>query len=168
MSQPSLSHPISDPPHQQTEAITLPTTAIPQPSEGWLRNPAWIEIAKAVRAAMPAGAPAPLPSQPAAQEASVDALLGRGGHLVSVCMVSSIVKRTGGRNGKLMTKKDKTSKSDYIQVDGNSHMDFIKAFFCVHDLGDQFSPGIHSGPPFKLWWTGSSGGHFSQPLSEAY
>lgn len=46
-------------------------------------------------------------------------------------------------------------KSDYIKIEGSSRVDFIKAFFGVHDLSDQFSPGVHSGPPFKIWWSGS-------------
>ncbi|KIK81779.1 hypothetical protein PAXRUDRAFT_155282, partial [Paxillus rubicundulus Ve08.2h10] len=48
-----------------------------------------------------------------------------------------------------------TIKSNHMLIDEISRTDFIKAFLRVHDLADQYSPGIHFGPQFKLWWTGS-------------
>ncbi|KAG2130852.1 hypothetical protein DEU56DRAFT_814656 [Suillus clintonianus] len=167
----------------------LPSTFIQnnaqRPSDGWLRNPAWIdggvnppryyrthhEIAEALQAAAPAArqtpnlAPVTMPeaavmaAQPAVQnESLVDGSTAPAHHLVYVCMMSSVIEKPPGRNAKTSTKKDKTIKSDYIKIEGSSRADFIKAFFGVHDLSDQFSPGVHSGPPFKIWWSGSSGG----------
>ncbi|KAL6303693.1 hypothetical protein BKA93DRAFT_817976 [Sparassis latifolia] len=54
----------------------------------------------------------------------------------------------------------------HIVLEGIKHTGFIQAFLAVHDLADQFSPGVHSGPNFKLWWTGSSGGKTQAPTIE--
>ncbi|KAF8835086.1 hypothetical protein BDN67DRAFT_992531 [Paxillus ammoniavirescens] len=61
-------------------------------------------------------------------------------HLVSISMAYSRAEKPASNRGKI------------------SRTDFIKAFLRVHDLADQYNPGIHFGPQFKLWWTGSSGG----------
>lgn len=36
-----------------------------------------------------------------------------------------------------------------------SRVDFIKNVLDIHELGQAFAPGVHSGPDLKLWWTGS-------------
>jgi hypothetical protein len=51
-------------------------------------------------------------------------------------------------------KKAKNTKMDHIVLEGISRVEFVKAFFRIHDVADKFSPGIHSGPDFKFWWTG--------------
>ncbi|KIK93182.1 hypothetical protein PAXRUDRAFT_145638 [Paxillus rubicundulus Ve08.2h10] len=59
---------------------------------------------------------------------------------------------------KTLLEKQWTIKSDHIKLSNINCTDFIKAWLKVHDLNEQFSPGVHSGPEFRMWWTGSSGG----------
>ncbi|KAF9493375.1 hypothetical protein BDN71DRAFT_1508606 [Pleurotus eryngii] len=76
---------------------------------------------------------------------------GSEGHLVNVTMDFSVQEKpSGGRGSKAVVKKDKSTKMEYIPMCSISHVDFIKAFLSVHSLSEQFSPGIHSGPSFKL------------------
>jgi hypothetical protein len=65
--------------------------------------------------------------------------------------------KTYGAGGvaKLTMKAKKTSKSDHIILESITRTEFVRAYLGVHDLGDQYSPGVHSGPSFKLWWAGS-------------
>jgi hypothetical protein len=78
------------------------------------------------------------------------------GHLVSVLMFfNSQVAGPVGRGSKLVTKKSKVTKSGHIVLEGISRTSFITAFLSVHGLSDQYSPGVHSGPAFKFFWTGS-------------
>ncbi|KAG5634501.1 hypothetical protein H0H81_001715, partial [Sphagnurus paluster] len=44
-----------------------------------------------------------------------------------------------------------------------THTDFIKAFLAVHDIADKYSPGVASGPDFKMSYTGSVGGKTGAP-----
>jgi hypothetical protein len=60
-----------------------------------------------------------------------------------------------GRGAKLAMKKNKSIKSDHIPLDDISRVEFIRHIFRIHDLTDQYSPGINMGPGFKLAWTGS-------------
>ncbi|KIJ57472.1 hypothetical protein HYDPIDRAFT_171677, partial [Hydnomerulius pinastri MD-312] len=73
-------------------------------------------------------------------------------------MVYSTTKKPVSSRGKPTVKKLRTTKTDHILMDEISHVDFIKAFLRIHDLTDQYSPGVHFGPQFKLWWTDLSGG----------
>jgi hypothetical protein len=78
------------------------------------------------------------------------------GHLVSVLMLFNIqVAGLPGRGYKLTTKKLRVTISDTIGLAGISHTDFGTTFLSVHGLSEQYSPGVHSGPAFKLFWTGS-------------
>ena len=83
--------------------------------------------------------------------------LALAGHLVSIAMVFTTADKTygAGRVVKLAMKKTKTIKSEYVVLDTIAHTKFIKELFCVHDLADQYSPGIHMGPRFKFSWMGS-------------
>jgi len=84
------------------------------------------------------------------------ACLDSTGHLVSVTMLVSVAeKNSGNGRGKLSMKKTKTIKSDHICIEMMSRFEFITAFLRVHDLEDQYSPGVHFGPAFWFWWTGS-------------
>ncbi|KIJ97316.1 hypothetical protein K443DRAFT_9972 [Laccaria amethystina LaAM-08-1] len=47
---------------------------------------------------------------------------------------------------------------DNVVLDLNTHIEFIKAVLKIQGISDNFSPGVHSGPNFKLWWMGTSGG----------
>src|ERR1700736_4927860 len=79
--------------------------------------------------------------------------LVEAGHLVSVLMpFSSQVAGPATRGSRLITKKAKVTKSDHIHLSSCSCIDFISKILAVHDLGDQFSPGIHQGPAFKMYW----------------
>lgn len=78
------------------------------------------------------------------------------GHLVSVLMFfNSQVTGPLSRGSKLITKKSKVTKSGHISLEGISRTNFITSFLSVHGLSDQYSPGVHSGPAFKFFWTGS-------------
>jgi len=44
-------------------------------------------------------------------------------------------------------KKTKTIKSEHVVLDTITCTEFIKELFHVHDLADQYSPGIHSYGP---------------------
>lgn len=52
-------------------------------------------------------------------------------------------------------KKHRNSKFDYIHIDSASRTDFIQAALAIHDLDKEYSPGIHSGPIFTAWYSGS-------------
>lgn len=78
------------------------------------------------------------------------------GHLVSVLMYfNSQIAGPATRGARLITKKAKVTKSGYIILDGISRAAFITAFLSIHGLSEQYSPGVHSGPGFKFYWTGS-------------
>ncbi|KAJ7724818.1 hypothetical protein DFH07DRAFT_1003564 [Mycena maculata] len=105
----------------------------------------------------------PVPIDPALQEQTVAATptpLELAGHQVSVIEVRPAPeKTTSTRTGKPAARKDeRESKFDYIKLEDMSCCDFVTAFLKVHDCAEEYSPGVHSGPPFKMSWTGSSGG----------
>jgi hypothetical protein len=82
--------------------------------------------------------------------------LAAAGHMVSALMhFSSQVAGPASRGSKLVVRRAKLTKSDHILLEGATRCEFIKAFLVIHDLADRFSPGIHFGPPFKMYWTGS-------------
>jgi hypothetical protein len=83
--------------------------------------------------------------------------LASAGHLVLIAMIFTAADKAYGASGvaKLVMKKTKTIKSEHIVLDNITRMEFINELFQVHDLADQYSPGIHMGPGFKLSWTGS-------------
>ncbi|KAG1760803.1 hypothetical protein EDD22DRAFT_763208, partial [Suillus occidentalis] len=72
------------------------------------------------------------------------------GHLVSILMNFSLHTQGPVTCGLKVIKKSKLIKSNYIVLEGITHIDFITAYLSTHGLLDQFSPGVHSGPPFKL------------------
>ena len=84
--------------------------------------------------------------------------LDNAGHLFSVTMASTGpgTTCTCGCTTKLTMKKLKTAKSDHIIIDSSICTVFIKAFLTIHNLADQYCPGVHLGPGFKMWWLGSS------------
>jgi len=80
------------------------------------------------------------------------------GHLVYVTMTSlELEKGNGGRSHKAIIKKKSSTKFGFINLIESqiTRGAFIAQFLTIHELADQFSPGVHNGPPFKLWWTGS-------------
>jgi hypothetical protein len=79
------------------------------------------------------------------------------GHMVSALMnFSSQVAGPASRGSKLVMKRIKLTKSDHIILEGMTRCEFIQAFLTIHKLDDKFSPGVHSGPPFKLHWSRST------------
>ena len=70
-------------------------------------------------------------------------------------IVVSVPEKGAGRAAKVVMKKQRSTKFDYIKIEGASRCEFIVKMLGVHDLDDQFAPGVHSGPSFKLWFTGS-------------
>ncbi|EDR02051.1 uncharacterized protein LACBIDRAFT_332644 [Laccaria bicolor S238N-H82] len=81
------------------------------------------------------------------------------GHLISVGMVYSLAAAPGpgGRASKGLVKQKPTMKMTKLVLDKITCADFIKAFLATHNMSDKYSPGVHSGPDFKLWWSGSLG-----------
>jgi hypothetical protein len=78
------------------------------------------------------------------------------GHLVSVTMYYSAPTNVPSARGtKAVVKKLNSIKLDRIIIVGATRSDFIKAFLSIHKLCDQFSPGVHAGPDFRIWWSGS-------------
>jgi hypothetical protein len=66
-------------------------------------------------------------------------------------------KGVGARSHKAVIKKKSCTKFGFINIIESqiTRGAFIAHFLTVHDLADQFSLGVHNGPPFKFWWTGS-------------
>lgn len=52
-------------------------------------------------------------------------------------------------------KKSKITKMDTVVIEGISRVQFVEAILMVHGLSEKFSPGVHSGPSFKVWWNGA-------------
>ncbi|KJA18856.1 hypothetical protein HYPSUDRAFT_144459 [Hypholoma sublateritium FD-334 SS-4] len=98
-------------------------------------------------------APLPVPNEPVVLVVNVT-LLYTGPPTVS-----------SNNRGKATTKKLKIVKMDNIplSMESTSRIDFIKSFLSTHGLAETFSPGAHSGPEFKLWWPGISGGKTGAP-----
>ncbi|KIJ90739.1 hypothetical protein K443DRAFT_657906 [Laccaria amethystina LaAM-08-1] len=86
------------------------------------------------------------------------------GHLVNVSLVHPIAAAPSTARGKAAPKKGRTTKMDTIKLDAVSRIDFVKAILKIHGLAETFSPGVHSGPNFKIWWSGASGGKGGAPL----
>jgi hypothetical protein len=77
-----------------------------------------------------------------------------GSHLVYVTMTSlELEKGVGARSH----KRKSCTKFRFINVVESqiTHGNFIVKFLTIQDLAEQFSPGVHNGPPFKFWWMGS-------------
>ncbi|KAF9530063.1 hypothetical protein CPB83DRAFT_892993 [Crepidotus variabilis] len=54
-------------------------------------------------------------------------------------------------------KKMQHTKMDRMEfVTITTCVEFIKMFLAAHELQSQFSPGIHAGPVFCIWWTSQS------------
>jgi len=79
------------------------------------------------------------------------------GHLISVGMVFSLpaAPGPGGCAPKGLVKQKMRTKMANIILEKITCTNFIKAFLSTHSLSNKYSPGVHSGPDFKLWWSGS-------------
>ena len=82
--------------------------------------------------------------------------LAAAGHLTTVTMVYSAPDKAPVSHGAKMTlKKQKETKFEYIVIEGTNRTTFIERFLAVFDLATVYSPGVHSGPAFKMWYTSS-------------
>ncbi|KAG1842365.1 hypothetical protein DFJ58DRAFT_732046 [Suillus subalutaceus] len=147
-----------------------------RPSEYWLQRPGWIdgaidpphfyisqeEIDNACRVygylAQPVSQPATTPTltQPVIQSMAPDTVTSEPSFLLLQHVTDSC--EVPVRGSKLVVKKFKTVKSDHIVLEDITWTTFIQKFLAIYELADQYSPGVHSGPGFKLSWTGSLGG----------
>ena len=82
------------------------------------------------------------------------------GHLVNITHLFTPTEPQAGvasnRNVKAAPKKKKTTMLGHINLEAITRVEFIKAFLTIHSLHAHFAPGIHSGPEFRLSWTGSA------------
>jgi hypothetical protein len=86
----------------------------------------------------------------------VIAPLAAAGHLTTVTMMySALDKVPVSHKAKMTLKKQKETKFEYIVVEGTNCTTFIECFLTVFNLVTVYSPGIHSGPAFKMWYTSS-------------
>ena len=86
--------------------------------------------------------------------------IGGLGHLVNITHLFTPTEPQAGvasnRNAKAALKKKKTTMLGHINLEAITRVEFIKAFLTIHSLHAHFAPGIHSGPEFRLSWTGSA------------
>ena len=81
--------------------------------------------------------------------------LDSAGHLVSVTVCYTATEKGPGRAARPVVKKLRNTKSDYVELDGLTRAEFIARILAVHELAKDYAPGVHSGPAFKMWFTGS-------------
>ncbi|TFY79566.1 hypothetical protein EWM64_g4445 [Hericium alpestre] len=119
----------------------------------WAQTP--IQEGKDANLARDRGVPVP-----AAQGGPVGLAHGVKAVTVGTAEKTLVDEMRAARGAKMALKKKPTTttKFEYIKMDSISHVDFIKAFLRVHNLDSQYSPGVHAGLDFRLWWTGSNGG----------
>lgn len=64
------------------------------------------------------------------------------------------VRGAPARGSKVQTKAQHINKMVYAVLKDVARTDFVHLFLGAHNLNDQYAAGPHSGPIFKLWWTG--------------
>lgn len=75
--------------------------------------------------------------------------------MLTVQLIYSVLEKPAGRGVKPVSKKKTVSKFDIVTIADLGRSDFVTAVLKIHDLHEQYSAGIHSGPGFRMWWTGS-------------
>ncbi|KAJ7831897.1 hypothetical protein B0H13DRAFT_2240520 [Mycena leptocephala] len=140
-----------------------------RPSKYWMANPAWIDGARTpalhftsnehIAQTLKYYRDYPAPTSPTPPSTP----LVNAGHLCFVVMVFTPAPVLSARGAKAAVKQKKETKMEYIRVESMSRTEFQKAFLAVHGLENTYSPGIHSGFPFKMWWTGANGGKAGAP-----
>ncbi|EPQ49906.1 hypothetical protein GLOTRDRAFT_26631, partial [Gloeophyllum trabeum ATCC 11539] len=101
----------------------------------------------------------PQPAQGVGRPTIDDILPVQRQHLVSVTLqYTSVEKGPAARGSKVVSKKVQVNKFEKLVLDKMTRNDFVRAVLKVHDLSDSYAPGDVSGPAFRLWWQGSSGG----------
>lgn len=58
------------------------------------------------------------------------------------------------RGSKLLSKQTNVTKMVSAVLRNTTRTDFIQIILGAHGLADLYHAGPHSGPNFKLWWTG--------------
>ena len=58
------------------------------------------------------------------------------------------------RGSKILSKERTVTKMVNAPLRGISRAEFVHVFLNAHALGDEYAAGPHSGPLFRLWWTG--------------
>ncbi|KAG2146365.1 hypothetical protein DEU56DRAFT_753832 [Suillus clintonianus] len=148
-----------DPPHRYFSNEKMTATR-----KFWTGVPEFPPLPVPVQADIPMFVPLPIEQiSPAAEvPAEVNVPIPPAvveGHNVSVQMIySAQVTGPVSRGSKLITKKAKLISSDTIVLEDISRAVFVKRFLAIHELEDKFAVGAISGPPFKMYWTGSVGG----------
>ncbi|KAG6904417.1 hypothetical protein DXG01_010072, partial [Tephrocybe rancida] len=140
-------HPFLQEPPSPAIDPELLALSTPTPSGPTAAQDLTTMLATAASSSVPENDSAPIPLETA-------------GYMVSVTIISSVTDKplSSSRGAKPTTKKLRNSKFDYIDILALERGPFFRAGLKVHDLDDQYSPGVHSGPAFKIHWTGSSGG----------
>lgn len=87
-------------------------------------------------------------------------------YYVHVTVAYTVVVPPTGHAKVASTKKDKLMKMESIVLDSITHVNFLKETLKVHNLSSEYSPGTHSGPDFKMSWTGS--GYICQYVSSTF
>ena len=70
--------------------------------------------------------------------------------MVNVTMSFTVTTPPSGCSGRALMKKEHLSKLGHISVSSVMCTEFITVFLKLHNIADKYSPGVHSGPPFKL------------------
>ncbi|EUC54459.1 hypothetical protein RSOL_050120 [Rhizoctonia solani AG-3 Rhs1AP] len=80
------------------------------------------------------------------------------GYLVCVIQHSTQLVATSARGRAPAPKKTHTTKSDRMRLDTMGRYELAEACLSLHNLEDDYRPHKVSGFPFRMWWTGYSGG----------
>ncbi|KAI0794060.1 hypothetical protein C8Q74DRAFT_1365587 [Fomes fomentarius] len=115
--------------------------------------------AEPVMEVAPAGACALTPPVSATTEQPAVRLPEVEGHLIQATM--HYVEQARGpsqRGSKVVMKPLHVTKMVNAPLSGITRAEFVCAFLGAHGLAEQYAAGPHSGPKFKLWWTGVSKG----------
>ncbi|KAF8176897.1 hypothetical protein K438DRAFT_1727053 [Mycena galopus ATCC 62051] len=99
---------------------------------------------------------------------ATDGVPGTAGYQVSVIASYSApdTSKPASFRSKPALKAVKQSKLGFIDIDNMDRCTFINSILAVHDYANDYSAGVHRGPPFKISWTGSSGGKAGAPTIE--
>ncbi|KAF8701569.1 hypothetical protein RHS03_06503, partial [Rhizoctonia solani] len=97
----------------------------------------------------------PSPSGAFQEQIHVDLI---SGYLVSVIQHSTQTAAPPARGRAPAPKKTQIVKSDCMRIETMSRYELAEACLSVHNLEDDYRPHKVSGFPFKMWWTGYSGG----------
>ncbi|KAF9045626.1 hypothetical protein BJ165DRAFT_1346215 [Panaeolus papilionaceus] len=158
------------------------------PSEAWLNNPGWMDGGHdppilyfshdQINAALVAAGrpPRPYPTINTVAQVQYDmqsAFLSLSlflytqifflGHHVNVTLFFTPPQPPLSGRNKAILKKLKITKMDTVHMTSISRVDFIKSILKIHGLDETFSPGMHSGPDFKLYYFYYSGGKSGAP-----